>query len=519
LVFLLLSGAERLCADGCFIPDVAYAKLPAIPAQRALLTYKDGIETLVIESSLDAEGQSFGWVIPLPAEPTDFRRVSPGLLKTLPLNIGPRITHDLGLTRRRGPMLIAGAITAAALLAVAFKFTRQGWVLLLLVLAVGGAMLLPALGTAGGDYGLAIGAEGVAVKKAAVIGSYEVTVLAAERADALDTWLKANGFASIPKPGQPIVADYITRGWCFVAAKLRREGAGLSTPHPLLMSFPVKAPVYPMRLTALAGSDVHLDLFVCADGTAHNPQLRLDYCDRHCFRLTSEGGEQYAGESFRASIAHPAAKGLLWPGCVLTRLSADLRPAQMSEDLQVKLVPYQPYQRHLYSHKGALQTGLTPGIWLWCGGLVAGVFLVNKRIQGEGGRRFALVKLMLPLLVVSAVPVGVIYLVLPKVEVFTAGNPWALHNLATVLVHQAQADINEYPPGLPWTPGAVAEFLKEGFAKEGFTHPVTREPVQVEDSPGNLTVTDEAGQMLLQVHRKNGSIDSCPLGRPGGKER
>ena len=41
--------------DGCYIPEQAVRKVPAIPSQRALLSWKDGQETLMISSALDSE--------------------------------------------------------------------------------------------------------------------------------------------------------------------------------------------------------------------------------------------------------------------------------------------------------------------------------------------------------------------------------------------------------------------------------------------------------------------------------
>ena len=34
-------------ADGVYIPEKAYAKLPDMPFQRAVLTYRNGIETII----------------------------------------------------------------------------------------------------------------------------------------------------------------------------------------------------------------------------------------------------------------------------------------------------------------------------------------------------------------------------------------------------------------------------------------------------------------------------------------
>lgn len=70
IVCVLMFSGQDVYADGKHFPEKAYKKAPAIPSQRAILVYKDGIEKLTIESALEGKGQEFGWVIPLPSKPT-----------------------------------------------------------------------------------------------------------------------------------------------------------------------------------------------------------------------------------------------------------------------------------------------------------------------------------------------------------------------------------------------------------------------------------------------------------------
>lgn len=91
---VLLLPALAFC-DGCFFQSVALPDLPRIPMQRALVAYKDGEEHLIVESALDGEGQSFGWVLPVPAEPSELTPVSPGLLVTLDVLTAPKITDEV----------------------------------------------------------------------------------------------------------------------------------------------------------------------------------------------------------------------------------------------------------------------------------------------------------------------------------------------------------------------------------------------------------------------------------------
>ena len=67
VVIAVLTLASDVFGDGCYIPERAVRKIPEIPAQRAVLSWKDGHETLVISSTLDSKSQRLGWIIPLPA--------------------------------------------------------------------------------------------------------------------------------------------------------------------------------------------------------------------------------------------------------------------------------------------------------------------------------------------------------------------------------------------------------------------------------------------------------------------
>ena len=93
-VVTVLLFASSALGDGCYIPERAVRKIPEIPAQRAILSWKDSVETLVISSSLDSEAQKLGWIIPIPAVPQTIEKESPGGLKTLDFCIQPEITHN-----------------------------------------------------------------------------------------------------------------------------------------------------------------------------------------------------------------------------------------------------------------------------------------------------------------------------------------------------------------------------------------------------------------------------------------
>jgi hypothetical protein len=97
-VFLLLLASERTFADGKMF--VSEEIPPDIPYQRALILYRDGVETLVLQSKYQmtraGSSKSIGWVVPIPAIPEVAgipADVAQTLFSSLDKQTRPIITH------------------------------------------------------------------------------------------------------------------------------------------------------------------------------------------------------------------------------------------------------------------------------------------------------------------------------------------------------------------------------------------------------------------------------------------
>ena len=182
VIAFLLSGSVAW-GDGCYIPERAVRKIPEIVAQHAVLSWKDGVETLVVSSALDSEAQTLGWIIPVPAVPNTIEKATPGALKTLDFCIQPTIIHDL--SREVRATIVVVLIGNLLMATWWFKRERFGCLLLLLLLLfVLVSLLLPALASAGA--GAVTKASGVQVEKTATVGSYTISILKPSRPDGLD---------------------------------------------------------------------------------------------------------------------------------------------------------------------------------------------------------------------------------------------------------------------------------------------------------------------------------------------
>lgn len=340
------SLAAPAAADGKFFRRPQVADEPGIQAQRAVICYRDGIETLIVESDVDSPDTEYGWLLPLPAEPMSIEACEPYTLTALAQVVQPRVATF--------PMQVFSVATLLALLIFAVSLSVQrrrglasvwegikGALLIVLLFLLLNLMFLPSLGRGRAD------ADGVSVLQTVNAGVYDVAVIKGDTGEVVQAWLSDNGFTS-PLSATAVINDYIADGWCFVAAKISPDAAGTVTHHPLKVVFPADEAVYPLRLTGSDGEPVRLDLFVIADRRATAPRMRAWHSATftQADSSTSVGGEfgNYAFESppvFHERgggyplVGIPAVSSLMWSKCTLTRLHGRLSVRDMREDLTV----------------------------------------------------------------------------------------------------------------------------------------------------------------------------------------
>jgi len=497
-LLLLLVFAGSASADGFYLAPPAFPKPPAVPAQRALVVHRDGVERLTVESALDAKSQSFGWILPVPAEPTKVEATTRGALDTLELVTRPRIREAVGTRARSLLLTLLGftlflAISRFVLLRTGFSLRGLGYVALI-ALGFLVVLLVPSLGAMHSARIGAIQSPGVRASKTARVGSYAVTVLEAEGVEALSAWLTANGLSPIPEEGRSLVADYVAKGWRFVAARLEAGGTGLLVPHPLRVEFPATEPVYPMRLTALAGSAVALRLWVLADGRASAAGLETTYCAR----LDDATSSRYP--------AHPALAGGVWPGAVLTRLEGRVPPGSMGDDVSIALGPFAAHLPAFYTNEGATQAVLAGAAVLWMLVMLVLLFVPPNRLplRNPQIRPFFLLGIL------AAVVVGLVAFVyrqtLPTIETIeTPSIGWRAYASPGLVVARLRYEGDEFE-GLG--PDDARARIDAAFRRWGARNPYLGRPVAWSDSPGDfLLVEDERGLLLRRFDARGAPED------------
>jgi len=341
----LLSG--HAWADGKFFIQVD--TVPAnVPYQRAFLIFDEGTETLVVQSKYElpesGATDALAWVVPVPSVPelaSMDAEVARDFFFMASLSTRPRVRYYSSFLTLALLVLFFVCAVATALHAIdcytakeplaqkrhrrAFRNAALLTVLLFLVLST----QTFSLGTTRG---------GLEVVKSEQVGIYDVTVIRGDSAEAVQDWLRDNGFAFDGKD-KATFADYVARGWCFVAAKVSpdaeaEEGqiAAEGMAAPLVLTFATDRPVYPLALTATAGPETEILIYTL---TAN----KLTRGDRLTLRHARKQDSPLELHVSTGPDTHGPMEGLPIKPMMLCKFRGTMTAAQMAEDLVFEPAP------------------------------------------------------------------------------------------------------------------------------------------------------------------------------------
>jgi len=218
-VLLAVVAWRQAQADGCFVWRRG-ADLNE-PSQKAVLLWRGGRETLVLQVKYEGPAEDFAWIVPLPARP-EVTAIKP---KKAPF-------EELSLYTQR----------------------RRKW------------------GYRGAGRPAAQGLDAVQVLERKVVGVYDVAVLAAADPKALSDWLNRNGYA-FPPHRTDVLEHYTKKKWVYVAMRIDREALGtdrvkklrVGELQPIRFLFPAKEMVYPLRISSVNAGRTEVLLYVLGD--------------------------------------------------------------------------------------------------------------------------------------------------------------------------------------------------------------------------------------------------------------
>jgi hypothetical protein len=353
-------------ADGTFAKLGGALAHPGIPYQRAVVAHHDGLEMLLVESTLDGPAGEYVWIVPVPKPPTRVMAVDEfGLYRLQMGQFAPSMRSEApssGFYRWAG---IWFGILGLATLALGIDRSRRERTAVAVVgVALAGAVGIVFFSPAASAAKMAATAGGVTSISAHRAGNYRVDVLSANDPEALAKWMAKRG-GRLEGAAKAAVAAYVRDGWCFAVAQLRSHNGGQATPHPLAIEFRTPRPIYPMRLTGTQPGRLMLDLYVIADGTAVVPPLRPWISTQY-----TKGRVRSDTPVDEDTLSASALEAMAWKGAIVTRLRGEVSPAEMARDYEIQTKPFEKYRIRLVTTSIVEETRMA---WLF---LAAGASLL-----------------------------------------------------------------------------------------------------------------------------------------------
>jgi len=218
IIELVKKTALILLAVFLLFPSSASASMLIYPspypvvetAQKAVIWYENGLETLILSTTFHGNAKDFGWLIPVPQKPqTD--KASDELYTALDELTRPKYAVD------SGPLILPLGMTG-----LEEKYRGP---------------LPPTI---------------VETKEMDI---YDITVLEPKDEKGLTEWLSNNGYA-YPFDRDYIIKSYIEQNWYFVAVKINSSALSSSQEYlrdghatPIKLTFPSTNIVYPIKLS------------------------------------------------------------------------------------------------------------------------------------------------------------------------------------------------------------------------------------------------------------------------------
>ncbi|MCK4293159.1 MAG: DUF2330 domain-containing protein [Planctomycetes bacterium] len=235
---IALSAGQDVLADGCMLLpriSLSYAGKAKVSsdAQKALLIWQEGNETLHLRSSYKGPATDFAWVIPVPTRPT-VERSSWDLFKQAEKATRPHLTVE--------KTQIFGGLKFGCS-APQVKLHKE---------------TLP---------------TGVRELQRLAIRELHIDVVQASNSGGFLRWLDKHQYA-VPPEAKPIFQEYIDREFYFIVAKISKSSAwakrkgvtetisgGLT---PLAITFTAEKPFYPLAISAISSAPENELLLLCA---------------------------------------------------------------------------------------------------------------------------------------------------------------------------------------------------------------------------------------------------------------
>ncbi|MFJ5773116.1 DUF2330 domain-containing protein [Streptomyces sp. NPDC093094] len=332
-----LAAPAYACGCGAMVPDAR--QRVRVDREESVVRWDGRREQIVMRLTVGGDARKAAWIMPVPHRAT-VRLGDPGLFDEL------------------------AAVTAPVHRDRTYFWPRDGdWPFV----SDGDTAGAPPPGAAGG--------AGVDVVGRRRLGPFDVAQLTATDPDALERWLRDNGF-TLPDRLREALRPYVELRWEYVAIRLAPDAAGTPAPSgsapasaspsasasaspdpygtpapgsssapgaaltgaldPLHLSFAAEEPVYPMRLSRLAATPQSLGLYVLA-GHRMEPRSRIGG-ERPRVTFAGQVGTEATGPLARLAQGTPYLTALAQEFPQPSRISGDHELTRAAADTPFRQV-------------------------------------------------------------------------------------------------------------------------------------------------------------------------------------
>ena len=495
VLWLLCVWAGVTCGS-CWADGKVFREAVAVPVrtpdQRALLHFSNGVERLVIETSVVGGGTNFAWVVPFPAEPK-VEAVSTNFFRYLERAFQPKVVY-------RASSIWMWLLVFGLLCSWWIWIYRRGsslvltMGLLITALLLIGVLAVPSFVRSRGSLATAsVGGDSLAVEVIGreTVGVYDTVILkggedgGARVGGAVVQWLNGHGFHT-PTNALPVITSYAAQGWVFAAVRLNRSdtNAGEMRPHPLAFTFKTERPVYPLRLTGIENGNCVIELFVFGSERAEAESFEVEFCGQPTEYGDGDQEELRYVRSWPGTymIGAREVKQFALPAAVATKLTAQLRAEEMRDDVWIGWTKYEEALPTVYSLKAAVTRALD---WL------VGVAVVGAVLVQIGGRRLGMRRRNLGLAIGAGVSVicGVVRFASANVGDVRLSAQSAIGMGVDLRIFEGA--VEQFAIERKSPKRLTFEELKSGvtnYMKGGVLNVYSRKPLRHEATPGNVTL-------------------------------
>ncbi len=342
----LFAIASLSLADGCsfslprYIPSFSLPtntgperveQKPNIPAQRAVLKHENGIETMIVESTISGPKGDYGWIVPVPSKPLFVKAVVPEYIQHGFRQAVPRVVRD---TPASYILALVGVLAATYMLTVPFRYknhTKDSRVMIFIIeviaLCLCGTCIFPVFAQVKDSSSIAD------QQSYGTVGSYQIEAIQDKDGAKVLQWLSKNGFY-VSEDSKKAIVTYAKENWWFLASKFRKDTTDALPPHPLKVAFKSPELIYPMRLTASQNTSVFVELLVVGNSSARVKELKTRRSRPRPIDVFVDDEERDGYGEWTGNTYAMVKKGQVW-----SYLSGIVKPEQMQKDFKVEWTP------------------------------------------------------------------------------------------------------------------------------------------------------------------------------------